>query len=224
MHKIWVRVVLWVGLVIGGGVSVAAQGTEGSRGDRQLWTDLQLSIKLHPQISATFFGTVRGGRNISAIVDTQIGAGLSFSFGKYFSLSPNYRHVTAKPSPTRRTQEHRFFVDLTVRVPLRFGLSLSDRQRGELRGINGVISGRYRHRLQLERALTLHDHKLTPYLSGEMIYDSRYHAWARNRIFIGARLPVQKHLTLDSYYGRQHDGRSRPGYLHLVGMIFCVEL
>jgi len=224
MHKIWLRVMLWAVLIIGGSSAAFAQHSDDLRGDTQLWPDLQLSIKLRPQISANFYGTIRMGRNISTATDAQIGAGLSFRLGKYLSLSPNYRYLFAHPTPVRYTREHRFFVDLTVRVPLRFGFAVSDRHRGDLRDINGVISGRYRNRLQLERALTVHDHKLTPYLAGEMNYDSRYHAWVRNRVFIGARMPVQKHLTLDSYYARQHDGRSRPGYLHMIGMIFRVEL
>jgi hypothetical protein len=172
---------------------------------------------LRPRITLNLFGTLRAGRNISAVTDKQIAAGLNFNLGKYLSVGPNYRYLSSN-------REHRFYVDLTLRVPLRFGLLLSDRHRGELRDVSGVVFGRYRNRLQIERAFTIHDHKITPYLSGEMNYDGRFHAWVRNRIFVGARLPVQKHLTLDSYYARQHDGRSRPGYLHIIGMIFRVEL
>lgn len=211
-------------LLIGGSTRAIAQQIDGPHGDTQFWPDVQLSVNLRPRINFVFFGTIRSGHNISAIVDKQIGAGFNFKLGKYFSLSPNYRYLAAKPTSTRRTQEHRVFVDLTMRVPLGLGFSLSDRHRGEWRNVESLSFGRYRNRLQIERTLTLHDHKLTPYLADEINYDGRYHAWVRNRVYVGARLPVQKHLTLDSYYCKQNDGRARPGYLHLVGLIFRIEL
>lgn len=202
---------------------LSAQSPADANADTQLWPDLQISIRLNPRVSANFFGTLREGRNINALVSEQIGAGAGLILNRYLSLSPLYRFIANQPTPTRHSTEHRFYLDLTARLPLGRGFALVDRNRGELRQINGVLSRRYRNRLQLERAFSLHDHKITPYVAGELFYEDRYHLWSRSQYLIGARFPLQQHLTLDSYYMRMIDVRARPGHLHVIGTIVRLD-
>jgi hypothetical protein len=223
MRDLWLRAALGAALILSLSAGVAAQEDDGPRGDTLLWPDVQASIKLRPDVRLLLFGSVRFGRDVSAVVDRRVGAGFTFDLGKYVLLTPFYQYSLAQPTPQRRTREHRFYLDLTLRLPLKGGLTLSDRHRGELRRINGALSGRYRNRLQLERPVVIHDYKFTPYLAGELNYDGRFHAWNRNRIYLGARLPVREQVTLDSYYMRQHDGRARPGFLHVVGVIVRLD-
>ena len=224
MAKHWGTVLLSLTLIFGLSLSARAQQPEDPRADTQFWPELQVFIRLRPSVNLNFVGTVRAGRNLTALVNEQVGVGLGFGLGQYLSFSPTYRYIATQPTPARRSHEHRFSLDLALRVPLPAGMTLTDRHRGELRGIDGSLAGRYRNRLQLERTFVIRDRRVTPYAADEIFYDGRYHAWNRNRFYAGARLALRPRLTLDGYYARQTDGRARPGFLHIFGVITRLNL
>lgn len=196
------------------------------RRDTQIWPDTQINIRLRPsQFRLTLFGTARIGRNDTAMISQQAGIGLSGSFGKYFTGAMFYRYVASEPAPDRQSTEHRFWLELTARVPIVADFTLVDRQRAEYREINHRISGRYRNRLQIERPLNIGEHwRVTPYVAGEGFYDGRFHQWSRFQYLFGSRLPVNKHLSFDTYYMRMLDTRARPGFLHVLGVATRVDL
>ena len=200
-----------------------AQTTATSDGDKQIWPDLSISYKLNAKVSVGFFGTVRLGRNDSVPVAEHIGGGVSFKLHKYLTLAQWYRFIAAQPVPGKHTAENRWFFDVTPRLPLPGGFVFSDRNRYEVRFISGVKTWRYRNRFQLEKALKFHDHQITPYIADELYYDSKYQAWTRSQFFVGMKLPVTKHFTLDSYYLKQNDGRVHPGYLQILGTSFRLD-
>ena len=192
-------------------------------GDTQLWPEIQATIELNRRASLVLFGTVRPGRNLTANVDDQAGVGFSFKLSKYLTVSPLYRYIVTSPAPHRHLHEHRFFCDTTIRIPLGAGFAIADRNRTELRNVEGVISERYRQRLMFERKFNFGEHEVTPYIAEEVFYDSRFHHWTRNRVNIGARLPLAKHLALDCYYLYQHDERLRPYKVHAVNIRFNLD-
>ena len=75
----------------------------------------------------------------------------------------------------------------------------------------------------LEREFNFGEHEVTPYLAEEVFYDSRFHHWTRNRVNVGARMPLAKHLALDCYYLYQHDERLRPYKVHAVNIRFNLD-
>lgn len=207
------------------GSSVFAQTNDPQR-DSQIWNDTTVNIKLNSSLSLLLFGTVRLGRDDSALISQQAGIGLSRSFGKRFSAGINYRYIENEPTPTRSSAEHRIFTDLTPRTSLKFGINVSDRNRIEWRDINQRTSWRYRNRLQFERPFGIaywRERKITPYIAGETMYDTRFDAWNRSQIYIGARLPLRKHVTFDGFYMKQWDARTRPGFLNVIGAFWRLE-
>lgn len=121
--------------------------------DPQFWPEVNLSLKLDRRVSILPFGTLHFGKEVSDPDEEHIGVGLNFSPGKYTSLGRAHRYITGQPPGRSHVREHRFFLDFAARLPLRDGFLLSESNRGELRRINGVNSGHYRSRLQLERPL-----------------------------------------------------------------------
>ena len=200
-----------------------AQTTSATDEDTQLWPDVTVGFKLTPKITLNLFGTLRFGQHEKDLVSEQLGAVVNIRLNKYLSIAPSYRHLWSQPDATRHSQEDRYFIDATPRVPLPKGFSFSDRNRAEVRNIQNVISWRYRNRPQLEKAFTWHDHPLTAYVSGEVYYDSRYHYWSRRQYWVGTRVPISKHLTMDFHYSRNQDERARPGYLHIIGVFSRFE-
>lgn len=217
------QLVFLLALMISTSVGTAAQNAPDPQEDVQIWSELQVSFRLNEAVKVNFAGTVREGRNVTAFVNENFGGGVTFNLGKYFSVNPSYRYVATQPTPTHHTTEHRYILDFTARLPLHGGFVVSDRTRTEWRDISGVLSMRYRNRVQVERTCNFREHKITPYSWVEPFYDTRYHDWIRTQYAFGARLPLQKHTTLDSYYLKQNDARAKPGYLHVIGMMVRLD-
>lgn len=217
MKKVWLLLLFLAGT----GVRVAAQNQNNE--DVQFWPDLSIGFKLSPAVTLNLFATARAGQYFNAFVSNQLGTSINLRINKYLSVAPAYRHIWAHPTSTKYTQESRYSFDVIARLPLGKGFSFSDRNRGEVREIDDKISKRYRNRIQLERAVTWHEHQFSPYLAEEFHYDSRYHEWNRKQFWAGTRLLVNKHLTLDLHYSRNIDPRAQPSYWHVVGLLSRIE-
>jgi hypothetical protein len=142
------------------------------------------------------------------------------SFGKrLLFFRGGFRYITSLSGQPHL--EHRWLVELNSRYPLPGKVVVSDRNRGELRFISRqTFSTRYRNRLQIERESSFGPVLLTPYVNGELFYDTRYDIWNRNRYSAGVRIPAGNTLTVDAYYLRQNDSRSNPPHINAFGLTF----
>ncbi len=114
-------------------------------------------------------------------------------------------------------EEHRILFETTGRYPLERFL-LINRNRLDVRDLDGAWSWRYRNRTRLERDIPLGSRAVTPYAMVEFSYDSRYDAWNRQRYFGGIEWPVGGKSILDTYYCRQDDSRSSVGHVNAFGL------
>lgn len=210
-------------LLSSGSSSVYAQRRDNPQRDSQFWPDTQLAINIRPQWKLILFGTVRLGRNDTAFVNEQVGVGVNRALGKHFSSGLFYRYINAEPTPGRQSREHRIGYEVTARRELGLGWLVQDRNRIEWRDINTRVSWRYRNRLQFERPLAISEHKLTPYVACEPMYDTRHRTWSRTQCYVGSRIPLNKHVTFDGFYMRQWDARANPGFLHVFGAYWRLE-
>jgi hypothetical protein len=187
------------------------------RTDNQQWTDVQLFFPVTKQIDFTLGGTLRIGRDFSRPVDERVGAGFSFKFGKYITVSPNYQHIGMQPFAGRRVWENRLSLPVQVRFDVgRF--RFTDRNLIERRFRNsGLKTTRYRHRLQVEHPVGPDGLALSLFVADEVFYDTAVHRWVRNRFSVGGIKVFNKHFTQDFYYLRQNDGVSVPGDLNVIG-------
>lgn len=202
-------------------VRVVAQAEDNE--EVQFWPDVTVGLRLSPIVAVQFFGTVRPGDRLTRMVSEQAGVAVNVRLNKYLSIVPAYRAIWSQPEETRHAFEHRYFADITPRVPLGKGFSLQDRNRFEGRDINNQWAWRYRNRVQLERLIKWRDQSLTPYLSAEYFYDSRSQAWSRKQFWAGMRLPVSTHVTLDLHYARNLDERARPNRWNIIGLMTRME-
>jgi hypothetical protein len=69
---------------------------------------------------------------------------------------------------------------------------------------------------------------ITPYVSGEISFDTRFGVWNRNRFAVGVvqslrRGPIlrtllpKRQVNLDLYFMRQNDSRSSPPHVNALG-------
>lgn len=215
--------VILTALLLGAGAISFAQGRDDPFADSQTWSETQVTIKLRPDLNLILVGTLRIGRNDTAFINEQAGIGLSRAFGRRLTGAVFYRYINSEPTPDRQSRENRLLFELTPRTPLKRGFGMSDRNRIELRNINGRVSWRYRNRLQFDHPLAIAEHRITPYVAGEIQCDTRYDTCNRNQIYAGARVPLSKHVTFDGFYMRQWDARTRPGFIQVIGAYWRLE-
>ncbi|HEY6248191.1 MAG TPA: DUF2490 domain-containing protein [Pyrinomonadaceae bacterium] len=218
----WRFVVFVLSTLIGTGS--ATSQTVLPHADTQTWNDVQVAIPVNDHLDVMLLGTLRIGRDISNFVDERAGVGISYKLNKYITIAPNYQYITMQPVPNRKSFEHRFTGAVTLRLPLE-KFTFSDRNQFERRIRRPQVDAtRYRNRFMVEHPLDLGKLKLTIFASDEVFYDWSVNDWVRNRFAAGVNHKFNKHFTLDLYYMRQNDGRTRPGDLNVIGAIYRIRL
>lgn len=200
----------------------------------EFWPEIDVYINVRPKVRLYLIGTVSKSvedgeiRNAQGF-EAQIGAHLDYIPNNHLILRVGYRFGTSVGDADSPYKEHRIVTEQTLRKLLPGDLLLSDRNREDFRFVSGDFSFRYRNRVTIEREVHLFKGRtITPYLSAEMFYDTRYNAWNRNRFAAGVqqslrRGPLRKLLLperqviLDLYYMRQNDSRSETQHVNGIG-------
>jgi hypothetical protein len=152
-----------------------------------------------------------------------VGAHVDYRFNRYLSARVGYRFLWA-PSEIGDSSvytEHRPVAEVTVRAYPGLGIVLLDRNRFDLRFIDGEASWRYRNRPRIERTFPFsRDRSLNPYAMVELGYDSRFDVFNRVRMQVGAEYQFSRRLMLDTYYLRQWDDYAPVPRLNALGFAF----
>lgn len=201
---------------------------------REFWPEVDVYITVKPKVRLYLIGTISKSvedgelRNAQGY-EGQIGVHVDYIPNQHLILRTGYRYGTSVGNNTDTFKEHRLLTEQTLRHLLPGDVLLSDRNREDFRFVNGDFSFRYRNRVTLEREVPLFKGRnITPYISGEIFYDTRYDTWNRNRFAVGVqqsllRGPLRKMLlpkrqiTLDLYYMRQNDSRSEIKHVNALG-------
>ncbi len=188
----------------------------------QVWPEISTYAKLNSKVRLDFIAktTRENGQTTSGEigpnVDFYLKPLLKLERLAIFQLDPSksrplllglgYRYL---PS-TDGTSEQRVVIDATPRYPLISGFVISDRNRGELRFIDGEFSWRYRNRLTVEKTVSIRSYHLSPFVRGEVYFDSNYEKWSRTAEIIGATFPIHRHTEFEPYYEHQNDTSKSP--------------
>lgn len=189
----------------------------------EFWPEVDVYIKVKPKVRLFFLGalskSVEDGEIFNAQgYEAQIGAHVDYIPGKHLVLRNGYRYGTAV-GDNDPFEEHRIISEQTLRKLLPGDLLLTDRNREEFRFVNGDFSFRYRNRITIEREIRLFKGRtITPYVSGEIFYDTRFDIWNRNRLRAGVQVSLRqgklrkmllphRQVILEIYFLRQNDSR-----------------
>jgi len=134
---------------------------------------------------------------------------------RYVTFGVGYQYLTG----TSGSPENRGVLQLTPRFPLPLSILLSDRNRIDLRVISGSFSWRYRNRLTLERSFKIKSVAFTPYVRGEVFYNSKYQTWDKNSYAVGVTVPVGKHAELQPYTQHDNSTHASPQHVNALGFI-----
>ena len=214
-------------------IATRAARAQESTTSNEFWPEVDAYINVKPKVRLYFVGAISksvedGELRKAETFEALIGGHIDYIPNKHLILRTGYRYVTSVGNDAT-VKEHRLLTEQTLRKLLPGNLLLSDRNREEFRFINGDFSFRYRNRVTLEREVQLFKERtITPYVSGEIFYDTRYNTWNRNRLAAGVqqslrRGPLRKMLLpkrqviLDLYYMRQNDSRSDTQHVNALG-------
>ena len=188
----------------------------------QGWPEIDVFLRVNSHVRVSFFAA--NTREDRQSTDAEVGPNIDFfmkplaklkritvfqldqSKERPLMLRLGYRYM---PS-TNGSTEHRGFLEATGRYPLVRGVLLSDRNRVDLRNISGESSWRYRNRLAAERTVRIGGYHFTPYIRGEVYYDSQYQKWSRTAGTFGLIFPIRKRYEIEPYYEHQNDTSKAP--------------
>ena len=161
----------------------------------EFWPEIDIYINLKPKVRLFLLGTVskavEDGELFNAqAFEAQIGAHIDYIPNKHLILRTGYRYGRSLEDDSYR--EHRLLTEQTLRKLLPGDFVLSDRNREDFRFLKGDFSFRYRNRLTIEREFELKKRTITPYVSGEVFYDTRYDTWNRNRLATGVQISLRR--------------------------------
>ena len=214
-------------------LSSAAHAQQDSDTVKQIWPEADIYVSLNEKFRLFFLATTTKARETRDNSEGQVGAHIDYHLNPKVSLRAGYRQGFSLGG-SDPFKEHRIIFEQTLRQPLPLEVLLSDRNREDVRWVNGEFSARYRNRVTLEREFKVLNRPVTPYGSAEVFYDSRFNTWNRNRLTVGAQISFKrgaplislihpkKQLVLDVYLQRQNDSRSQPSRVKAVGVAFSI--
>jgi hypothetical protein len=197
----------------------------------QVWPEVSTYVELNSDVRLYFIATTtRENRKGSS---GEIGPNIDFylkpvvrqervtifqldkSKSRPLLLRLGYRYLPSTDGPS----EHRGVLEATGRFPLLSGFLVSDRNRADLRFNNGEFSWRYRNRLTVERTVSILSYHFSPYVRGEVYFDSNYEKWSRTSESLGAAFPIRQHTEIEIYYEHQNDtGKSPNRQVNALGV------
>jgi hypothetical protein len=201
----------------------------------QFWPEVDTYVKLNPTFRFMFNASTT--QEAGNTIGSQFGANFDVFMKPLLKLKrftvfqldeSKSRPLTIRtaydvlPTPGK-PPENRVVLEGTPRYPLQAGILVANRNRAELRWINGDFSWRYRNRLAVERTFAIHSYHFTPYVRGESYYVSTAGKWSRTAEDIGFIFPIRRRAEIDGYYEHMNDTSKAPNQqTHGIGLILSL--
>lgn len=226
--KVQARRVVWL-VALTAVFSLGGSAQQPPEPVKQIWPEVDVYVPLNEKFRLFFLATTTKAEETRDNTEAQVGAHLDYKVNQRVGLRTGYRYGFSLGG-SDPFKEHRIIFEQTLRQTLPLQVLLSDRNRQDLRWVNGEFSARYRNRATLERGFKVLNRVVTPYGSAEAFYDSRFKTWNRNRLAVGTQITFKRgaplislidpkrQLMLDVYVMRQNDSRSQPSRVRALGM------
>lgn len=133
---------------------------------------------------------------------------------KLLTLGITYRYI----DNVDKANENRLQFDLAPKYPLPQDMLLDDRNRLELRIIEGDRTWRYRNRLTFQKTMQIRRFKITPYARSEIFYEINQGKWSELTYSLGGYIPITKRIEVEPYYEGQRLYGSTPSHVNAVGI------
>ena len=191
--------------------------------DAQLWSRARLKYYPRPDFDVRFRGSLRFGNNLSQLAEEITGASVAYHAKPYVSFGAGYLYKGGVKSLTGYSRENRWYAEASVAQCLHH-FQFSNRARSEVRWVDGARWERYRDRVQVRRRNLMPQVHLSPYLSWEDLYYTKFDEWNRKRYTAGIQVRLANRERLKLFYRYQDDLRSRPHDINIMGVTLHVRI
>ena len=183
----------------------------------QFWPELQLhySVDDRTKVIAMVAGTTEGDGN--GLYEGQVGLSVDHRFDSIISGRLGYRHGFAMDGGSFR--EDRLLLEQYLRFNLPLAVGLEFRTRGEMRWLDTGTSARFRERVMLQREFHIDNYAFSPYVSGEIYFDTRFDQFNRYRLTVGATFPISGSWSVEPNFSRQADSYPNSSYVNAFGLV-----
>ncbi len=121
-------------------------------------------------------------------------------------------------------KEHMLFTEIHKRIPVKGGITISQRFRTDCRwlGQDGVFSYRFRYRIMAEKEYKARRGSFVPYVNSEFFWDSRYTTISRFRLIGGATADRGSGFACEANLTYQYDDTYNTANLYALNIILHV--
>jgi hypothetical protein len=203
----------------------------------EFWPEFDAFFKLNDRTRLFLMGSATRGEDTDSsdgnirYLSGEVGAHLDYTLrpflrtdlreedwqrNRYLWLRVGYRHLADFDDWSGG--EDRGILELSARDPLPNDFSLTGRLKWEARDIDGRYSNRYGIRFGAEKPLATGGWAFVPYAHAEILYDTRFDTWNRQRYQAGIEFAVNSRWRIEPYLVHQDDSRSEPGHLNALGL------
>ncbi len=190
--------------------------------DVQVLPEFEEYLKLNSMMRAGF--DVQGDRSGGDPVQLTVGPAMDFylkplirlkrvttfdlddSKSRFLVAEINYRSITGDNTAF----QNRMTVETTSHFPLKGSFLVSERNRADLTWKSGVMTWRYRNKVEVDKTVAIRGYHLIPYVSGEPYYLSQYSKWSTTALTAGCFFPVGGHVQFETYYEHDNNTGKKP--------------
>jgi hypothetical protein len=227
---------LWCAIAVASALSITARETAAQTAvpstEGQFNPEIDAHVEVSPDVSLLSFAGVQDGEGYP-YSQWYAAAGMSYRFQRirsphlinidpdkeaYLFVGFGYEYLTTTQSGVTTT-ENRLALAATPGTRLFGGkLLVRDRNRLELRWVNGKYQTTYRNQLSGEWDFLVGGVRFTPYGSVEAFDNSR-HGWNEWWYTAGVQFPFGgRHWMLDAYFRRQDCSTCTPAHWNAAGL------
>ena len=160
---------------------------------------------------------------MSQLEEEITGASVAYHAKRYLSFGAGYLYEGGVKALTGHSHENRWYAEASVAECVHH-FQFSNRARSEVRWVAGARRERYRDKVQVSRRNLIRLAHLSPYLSWEDLYYTRYDQWNRKRYTTGIQVRLAHRERLKLFYRYQDDLRSRPHDINIMGVTLHVRI
>ncbi len=122
-----------------------------------------------------------------------------------------------------QVSENRIQLDATPQIPLPWSLQASDRNRVDLRSVEGSgFSWRYRNCVTVQRTFKIQHLVFSPYAQAEFYYSRNPRSWNKTTLQTGVDIPLGKRFDFEPYYEHDNNVGSSPNHVNALGLTLSI--
>lgn len=206
----------------------------------ELDSGVGITVDLNPRARLDFFAGKERSEELSA-TKWKVSGGVSFRVKPIFKrfldvfdsdkshllvLGSSYEYSRSSTAGEKDI-EHKIMLDATLRYAFAQKILASNRNRFELRWVNGNYHWRYRNRFLLERPFKIPFKKkkieITPFGGAEAVWDARYRKWSIFKFTGGIQVPLFRRTSVEFLYERQHCVTCTDRTTNIFGLTFNIN-